>query len=225
MPNYLVLNQNYVQNGLGTLTFDVPATIPPNFIAVAGIPFTVQCQVTVPQAVATGFGSGSGADQGLGVLGGVPGVSTNNSTLGQGGLGLGFGGSVTDGASGAGSGYGAGAGGGTLGGFALGGGGLSDGAKGQGFGASGSGYNQPAPDTITPTSGVSILSGLSVVVKQNGTTVYTAPVIAGDQSAIQFKTSFPVNASDVITVVFASTTSADEALNVIKANVSIAVGE
>ncbi len=40
MANFLILNQNYVQDGLGTLTFTVPAT---------GL-YSVLCQVTVVPA-------------------------------------------------------------------------------------------------------------------------------------------------------------------------------
>lgn len=218
----LQFDQGYVQNGLGTLTCTVPATI--NNVAASSTPINVKCSITVPQAVALGAGSGSGADQGLGVLGGVPGVSSNNTTLGDGGLGLGFGGSNTDGASGSGSGYGSGSGGGTLGGFALGGGGTGDGSKGQGFGAANSGYNQPPAYTNTPTSYAGILSSLSVVVKQNGTTVFTAPTIEGDQSEVKFQCSFPATAADSITVILSSSNASDEALNVIQAVVSVGSG-
>ena len=221
----LQLNTNYVQTGLGTLTFTVPATLPPNNISVSNVPFTVNCQVTFPQSDGEGSGAGSGADQGLGVTGGVPGISTNNTSLGSGGLGLGFGGSSTDGASGNGSGYGAGAGGGSLGGFSLGGGSGGDGATGAGFGPSDSGYPQPPTDIHTPTSFAGILSSLSVVVKQNGTTIYTAPAIEGIQKGLQFQKSFLANAADAITVVFASSNAADEQLIAIQANVSVVVGE
>lgn len=221
----LQLATNYVQTGLGTLTFTVPATLPPNGISVVNIPFIVGCQVTFPQADQEGFGAGSGADKGLGVTGGVAGISTNNTSLGQGGLGLGFGGSVTDGASGNGSGLGNGSGGGTLGGFALGGGGLSDGAKGLAFGADNSGYNQPSTLVTVPTSYAAILSSLAVVVKLNGSTVYTAPTIAGIQSGQQFTTNLLLNAADVVTIVFSSALAADNVLQAIKANVSIYVGE
>lgn len=218
----------YVQNGLGTLTCTVPAMI--NNIAVSGTPINVKCSVTVPQAVALGAGGGSGADQGLGVLGGsntfYPSYQTTGAQqgLGNGQQGLGFGGSNTEGASGNGSGYGAGAGGGTLGGFNLGGGGLGDGAKGAGFGASSSGYNQPSPYVNSPTSYTAILSQLSVVVKQNGSTVFTAPAIAGDQSEVKFQYSFPATAGDSITIVFSSALAADEALNVIQAVASVGSG-
>lgn len=220
----LQFDQGYVQNGLGTLTCTVPAII--NNVAVSSTPINVKCFITVPQAVALGAGGGSGADQGLGALGGVQGIGQgSNLSLGNGGLGLGFGGSNTDGATGSGSGYGSGSGGGTLGGFALGGGGLSDGSKGQGFGSANSGYNQPPAYTNTPTSYAGILSSLSVVVKQNGTTVFTAPTIEGDQSEVKFQYSFPATAADSITVVLSSSNASDEAMNVIQAVVSVGSGQ
>jgi hypothetical protein len=251
LANYLILNQNYVQSGLGTLTYIVPATLPPLGIAVVNIPFSVQCQVTVPQQVQEGAGAGSGADQGLGVTGSSPAYLPSYLTtgaqqgLGNGALGLGFQnvatgtfggfdaggsgggllGSVNDNASGNGSGYGSGAGGGSLGGFSQGGGGLGDGAKGLGFGASGSGYNQPYPVVNVPTSFAGILSSLSVVVNQNGTPVYTSPTIEGIQSQLEFKAPLLVNAADTITVVFSSSLPADMFMNVIKANLAIQVGE
>ena len=227
----LQLGSNYIQTGLGTLTFTVPATLPPNNISVVNVPFEVRCQVSCPQDVGEGAGSGSGADQGLGVLGGSSTFSPTYQTtgaqqaLGNGQLGLGFGGSNTDGASGNGSGLGAGSGGGTLGGFSEGGGGLGDGAKGLGFGADNSGYNQPSAFVNAPTSFAGVLSTLSILVKQNGSTIYTAPAIAGNQSGLEFKTSFLANASDSITVVLSSSLAADNALQAIKANVSIGVGE
>jgi hypothetical protein len=252
LPNYLILNQNYIQSGLGTLTYTVPATLPPLNIAVANIPFIVRCQVTVPQAVQEGFGAGSGADQGLGVTGVSPHYLPSYQTtgaqqgLGNGALGLGFqnvstgtfggfdaggsggivgGGSISDNASGSGSGYGAGAGGGSLGGFSLGGGGLGDGSKGEAFGANLSGYNQPYNTTNIPSSFAAILSSLSVVVNQNGSPVYTSPVIEGNQSALQFATNLLCNAADSITIVLSSSLPADNLANVIKANLSIGVGE
>lgn len=228
----LQLATNYVQVGLGTLTYTVPVTLPPNGQSVVNVPFTVQCQLSAPQADQEGFGAGSGADQGLGVSGGsstfAPSYQTTGAQqgLGNGQSGLGFGGSKSDGAtSGNGSGLGAGAGGGTLGGFSQGGGGLADGSKGQGFGAANSGYPQPPTYLNTPTSFAAILSALSVVVKQNGSTVYTAPAFAGIQSGLKFSTNLLCNAADSITIVFSSSQASDETLQAIKANVSIAVGE
>lgn len=217
----------YVQTGLGTLTCTIPASV--NNVAISNTPINVKVAVTVPQAVAMGFGAGSGADQGLGVLGGSSTYSPSYQTtgaqqgLGNGQKGLGFGGTNTDGASGNGSGYGSGSGGGTLGGFAL-GGGASAGSKGEGFGAASSGYPQPPAYTNTPTSYAGILSTLSVVVKQNGTTVYTAPTIEGDQSEVKFQVAFPATAADSITIVFSSSLAADEALNAIQAVCSVGSG-
>lgn len=227
----LQLGINYVQTGLGTLTFTVPATLPPNGVAVSNVPFQVNCQVTFPQSDGEGFGAGSGADQGLGVSGGSSTFSPTYQTtgaqqgLGNGQQGLGFGGSTTDGASGNGSGLGSGAGGGVLGGFSLGGGGASDGNKGGAFGADNSGYNQPSAYVNTPTSFAGILSQLAIVVKKNGSTVFTAPTIEGIQKGLQFSTSFLATAADLITVVFSSSLSADEQLIAIQANVNIVVGE
>jgi hypothetical protein len=227
----LQLATNYVQNGLGTLTFTVPATLPQTGLAVANVPFQVNCQVTLPQWDGGGFGAGSGADQGLGAMGGSTTYAASYLTtgaqqgLGNGALGLGFGGTATDNASGNGSGYGAGSGGGALGGFSLGGGGLGDGATGEAFGAANSGYNQPSAYTNTPTSYAGILSQLSIVVQKNGSTVYTAPTVEGIQKGLQFSTSFLCNASDSVTVAFTSSQAADEALNVLQANVNVVVGE
>ena len=248
----LQLATNYVQTGLGTLTYTVPATIPPNGIATSNIPFQVRCQVSFPHQTSEGFGAGSGADQGFGVTGTSPAYLPSYQTtgaqqgLGNGALGLGFSdtvpsgafggfdgggsgggasGAVNDNASGSGSGYGAGAGGGTLAEFSQGGGGLGDGSTGQGFGASSSGYNQPPAYTNTPTSFAGILSTLSIVVNQNGTPVYTMPTIAGRMETAQFYTNLLCNANDSITIVFSSSLAADQALNAIKANVSIEIGE
>ena len=86
MSNILLANTPFVIVGLGTFTYTVPST---------GV-YSISCQSTVPSAYPTGSeGAGTGADVGLG-LGGFPGVSTNNTTLGQGGKGLGFGGSQDD---------------------------------------------------------------------------------------------------------------------------------
>lgn len=83
MANTLILNQNYVFDGLGTLTFTVPAD---------GI-YSVQCQTTVPQAVATGDGAGSqtGLGSGRGGGGNVAGFAQGGLGLGNGSVGQGFG--------------------------------------------------------------------------------------------------------------------------------------
>ena len=213
MANYLILNQNYVQNGLGTLSFIAPATGN----------YNVSCEVTIPTSAATGAGAGSAADQGLGATGGSQGIGQgSNLSLGNGGLGLGFGGTANDNASGNGSGYGAGAGGGAEG-FSAGDQGLGEGGVGQGFGPS-NGYQQPPAYTNTPTSVAGISSSLVMLVKDNGSTVFTAPVVSPTQGSAQWRTSLVVTSGHTITVVFTSANANDNTLNAIKSNISIGQG-
>lgn len=181
MSNYLVLDTNYVQSGLGTLTFNVPATVSAFQTPVSNIPFQVRCQVSVPQAVAQGSSAGSGLDAGDGVTGGAQGIGQgSNLSLGNGGTGLGCGPGAAS------------------------------------SNASSSGYTQAAL----------VLSALSVVVNLNGSPVYTAPAVAGDQEMLSFVTpGILCTAADVITVVFSSAGAPDNQLNAIKANVAVAQGE
>jgi hypothetical protein len=79
-------------------------------------------------------------------------------------------------------------------------------------------YNAQAQCTETPPS------GLSIVVQQNGTTVYTAPTVTATQSALQFKTELNCSATDVITVVMSSSTAIDKQLNTVKTTVTIGQG-
>ena len=81
MSNILNLNQPYVFNGLGTLTFTVPTT---------GL-YNVRCQTTVPVALATGDGGGSGQGLGAGTGGGGEGFTGGDLGLTHGGVGQGFG--------------------------------------------------------------------------------------------------------------------------------------
>lgn len=101
MANYLILNQNQVFNGLGTLTFTVPTTGQ----------YNAQVQVTMPAGPAansgvtgnspgigannpvgnTVLGGGSGAGLGAGVGGGGTGFVSGDRGTGQGGVGQGFG--------------------------------------------------------------------------------------------------------------------------------------
>lgn len=80
-------------------------------------------------------------------------------------------------------------------------------------------YNVAAQITEIPPS------GLSVVINQNGSPIYTAPTITPTQTALQFKFSFPATAADVITVVLSSSTANDLLLNSVKMNVAIGQGE
>lgn len=243
MANTLILDKPFVFNGLGTLTYTVATTGN----------YNVKVQTTVPAAPLEGFGAGSGADQGLGATGGFPGaqsilqsnsngqtgLGTNfptpiplatttpnlpSTALGSGNTGLGSGGSENDNATGNGSGHGAGAGGGDEAGFARGGLGTSDGGVGQGFGPSVSGYGQPPVNVVTPTTFPAISSGVTIVVNQNGSPVFTAPTIGQSQSAQQFKFSLQCTATDVITVVLSSSTASDEQLSGVQSNVSIGTG-
>jgi hypothetical protein len=200
------------------LTFTVPTTGN----------YNVACQVTLPSEVNsyTGAGGGTARDLGLGATGGFGGAGSGAQLgLGNGAKGLGFGGSNNDDASGFASGYGAGAGGGDAAGFARGGLGTGDGAVGQGFGPAVTGYQQPPVDIHeSQTATGPVTSSLVITVKQNGTTIYTAPTPTPSQNAIQFKTDFPCTAADSITVNFTSSNANDEQLSGIQANVSIGQG-
>jgi hypothetical protein len=67
-------------------------------------------------------------------------------------------------------------------------------------------------------------SGISVVVKQNSSTVFTAAAVSPTQGALQFKTTLLCAASDVIQIVVSSSNSNDEMLNTVKTNLSIGQG-
>jgi len=67
-------------------------------------------------------------------------------------------------------------------------------------------------------------SSLSVLVKKNGSTVFTAPTLTTTQSAMQFKVGLSLAANDVITVVLSSSAAVDNALNNVKSITSIEQG-
>jgi hypothetical protein len=166
MSNTLQLNKPYVNVGLDTMTYTV---------ATAGN-YNVNVQANVPSAVASGGGSGTARDLGLGQLGGYEGIGSVPATsLGQGGTGLGCLGSNTDGSAAA-------------------------------------------------VSYSAVTSGLSIVVNQNGSPIYTSTAPTVSQSALQFKVSFTASATDVITVVLSSSNANDEQLNTVKSTVSIGQG-
>jgi hypothetical protein len=80
-------------------------------------------------------------------------------------------------------------------------------------------YNVRAQITEIPPS------GLSVVIKQNGSTIFTSPVLTPTQVAQQFKYSPIVGAvNDVITVVLASASAIDSGLNNVKSTITIGQG-
>lgn len=170
MANLLILNQNQVWNGLGTLTYTVATTGN----------YNVQVQTTYPAWATEGDGAGSGTGLGSGTGGGGEGFTGGDLGAGHGGVG-------------------------------------------QGFGA-GNGYQQPSVYGSNETTVAGVTSGLSILVKKNGSTVYTASTPAVVQSAQQFKFSFQATAADSITVVFASSAAPDKTLNAIVSNVSIGQG-
>lgn len=126
--------------------------------------------------------------------------------------------------AGSGTGLGSGVGGGTLYGFAVGGAGTSHGAKGQGFGTDTSGYNQPPSYGSNQTSGSAVSSALSVLVKDNGSTIFTAPTLTATQSSMQFKKSFQATAGHSITVVLSSVNASDAVKNGVVSTTSISQG-
>lgn len=79
-------------------------------------------------------------------------------------------------------------------------------------------YNLNAQITEIPPS------GLSIVVNQNGSPVYTAPTLTPTQDAIQFKVDLNCVAADVITLVLSSSNANDLLLESVKTNVSIGQG-
>lgn len=68
------------------------------------------------------------------------------------------------------------------------------------------------------------VSGISIVVNDNGSPIFTAPVITPTQSAQQFKYSFQATVADVITVVLASVSAIDAQLNTVKSQITIEQG-
>ena len=79
-------------------------------------------------------------------------------------------------------------------------------------------YNVQLSYTMNPPT------GLSVVVNQNGTPVYTAPTPSATQGHNQYKVELNCTAADVITVVFSSSTPIDKQLNTIQSTVTIGAG-
>lgn len=124
--------------------------------------------------------------------------------------------------AGSGKGLGSGTGGGGEG-FVRGDFGPGYGGVGQGFGA-GNNYQQPSSQPSNQEAGPSVSSGLSIVINDNGSPIFTAPTIAFQQSAQQFKFGFQATAGHTITVVLASATASDNALNGLTSIVSIGEG-
>lgn len=79
-------------------------------------------------------------------------------------------------------------------------------------------YNVQVSSTEIPPSGITIL------VKKNGSTVFTAPTLSPTQGALQFKYSFLAAAADAISVVISSAAAIDAVANNVKSIVSIGQG-
>lgn len=84
----------------------------------------------------------------------------------------------------------------------------------------GTGAGSGIPLTAQTVSG----SGAQYVVNQNGSPVYTSPAITPFQTALQSKTELLCAVTDIITVVFSSSTAIDEQLNTLQSTVSINQG-
>lgn len=198
MANYLILNQNQVFNGLGTLTYSVPAgTVTQRY--------TVSVQVTFPESLPINsnishnsaglggnnppgmdqLGAGSGAGLGSGVGGGDQGFV--NGDRGTGAVGTGKGG------------------------------------VGQGFGTANN-YPQPSSQGSNVTANSYVASSLSIVVNKNAVAQYTSTAPTQTQSGLQFKVNFSAAASDSITVVLTGNATTDAALNGLTSNVSVMQG-
>jgi hypothetical protein len=67
-------------------------------------------------------------------------------------------------------------------------------------------------------------SGVSIVINNNGSPVFTAPTLSATQGSIQFKYMQLFAASDAITVVMSSATASDALLNTVQSTCSIQQG-
>lgn len=79
-------------------------------------------------------------------------------------------------------------------------------------------YNVQCQSTFNP------VSSLAILVKNNGSTKYTAPTVTPTQSALQFKTDLQLTAADSVTIVLSSAAAVDNQLNTIQSNISISQG-
>lgn len=68
-------------------------------------------------------------------------------------------------------------------------------------------------------------SGVSYVVNQNGTPVFTSATLGAYQTEAESKTMLQCAVADVITVVFSSSNAIDNLLNSVKSIVSIGMGQ
>ncbi len=87
-------------------------------------------------------------------------------------------------------------------------------------------FTVPATDMYSIRLGLTEIppSGLSVVINDNGSPIFTAPVIGQTQIAQQFRLGVKLTAAHVIIVVLASSSANDNLLNSVKTTVSICQG-
>lgn len=87
-------------------------------------------------------------------------------------------------------------------------------------------YTVPATDQYSIRLGLTEipLSSLTVVVNDNGSPIFTAPVIGQTQSAQQFRLGAYLTSGHVITVVLSSSAANDNLLNSVKTTVSLCQG-
>lgn len=67
-------------------------------------------------------------------------------------------------------------------------------------------------------------SSVAILVKNNGSTVYTAPTLSPTQGALQFKYAQLYAASDVLTVVVSSGAAIDNKLNTVQVTCAVGLG-
>lgn len=67
-------------------------------------------------------------------------------------------------------------------------------------------------------------TGISAVVKQGASTVYTAPTEGQTETFQKFRYTQLYSAADVISVILTSSTATDKALNAVKATVAVRQG-
>jgi hypothetical protein len=89
-------------------------------------------------------------------------------------------------------------------------------------------YTIPSGAGMIYTASVDVTNppatGLSIVVQQNGTPVFTAAVEGQTQTAQKFRYSQLYTAADVISVVLSSSTASDKVMQAVKAIVTVRQG-
>lgn len=81
-----------------------------------------------------------------------------------------------------------------------------------------------AGSSSTPTAQTVTASGLSYTVNKNGVAAFTSAAITPFQTALQSKTQLNLVATDIVTVVLASSTAIDKLINSVQSQVAINQG-